>query len=187
METATYTVRRTVPDHAFTIAWFGLMAFVWFGWGQEDPPPAWRKWLGIGSGVGVLLAGLFGFGVFRHWRDGSALEGRYEWFGILVGLEVVAAGLGCGYLWRTRRNRWMAWWVAVVVAAHFLPLAFFLNDASMVILGVIQLVALAVLVPRLRGGAYATSRLVGPVMGVSLAGFALVSTVAFLSTRGAPW
>ena len=27
-------------DHAFTIAWFGLMTFVWFDWGQEAHRPA---------------------------------------------------------------------------------------------------------------------------------------------------
>ncbi|GAB3454596.1 hypothetical protein [Actinophytocola sediminis] len=166
-------------DHAFTIGWFGLMAFVWFGWGQEDPPAAWRWRLGVGSGLGVLLAGVFGFVVFRRWADGSALEGRYAWFGVLVAAEVVAAGVGGLYLSRTGRGRWLAWWVAVVVAVHFVPLAFFLADASLVVLGVLQLGALGFLVRRLRADDGPTSRLVGPVMGTSLLVFAALSLVVF--------
>lgn len=39
-----------VRDHAFTIAWFGLMTMVWLGWAQEDPPERLRLPLGVGSG-----------------------------------------------------------------------------------------------------------------------------------------
>lgn len=174
-------------DHAFTIAWFGLMAMVWFGWGQEDPPPEWRWRLGVGSVLGVVLLGLFGYGVFVRWGEGTALDGRYEWFGVLVLLEVLLAGVGCLVLWKRRRSRWMAWWVALVVALHFIPLAFLLDYWSLTALGVIQTVCLIVLVPRLRAADATTSRLVGPVMGVSLLVFATVSVVVFAVTQGAPW
>ncbi|MGC5617170.1 hypothetical protein [Georgenia sp. Z1491] len=174
-------------DHAFTIAWFGLMAFVWFGWGQEDPPASWRWRLGVGSGLGLVLAGAFGASVAVHWGGGSALEGRYPWFGALVAAEVLLAGAGCLWLWRVRRTRWMAWWVAVFVALHFIPLAFFLGDASLAVLGLVQLVALAVLVPRLARDSVATSRLVGPTMGVTLLLLAAVSAVVLLVRYGSPW
>lgn len=176
-----------IRDHAFTIAWFGLMAFVWLGWAQEDPPPERRWKLGVGSGLGVLLAVAFGVSVYLHWFDGSALEGRFHWFGILTGLEVVAAGVGCLWLARTGRTRWMAWWVAIVVALHFVPLAFLLDDWSLVAVTVVQLAALAVLWPRLRRSDAPTSRDVGPAMGGSLLLFALISAVVFLLTRGSPW
>src|SRR5690625_6334634 len=71
-------------DHAFTIAWFGLMTMVWFGWGQEDPPQRWRWRLGAGSVLGLSLLGVFGYGVVLRWGDGTALEGRYSWFGVLT-------------------------------------------------------------------------------------------------------
>lgn len=174
-------------DHAFTIAWFGLMAMVWFGWGQEDPPRRWRWRLGVGSVLGVILAGLFGYGVFVRWGEGSALDGRYEWFGLLVLLEVVLAGAGCLILWKRQQIRWTAWWVALVVALHFLPLALLLGDWSLTVLGVAQAVCLIVLTPRLRAADGTTSRLVGPVMGVTLLVFAMVSVVAFAMTEGAPW
>lgn len=174
-------------DHAFTIAWFGLMTMVWFGWGQEDPPQTWRWRLGAGSVVGVALAGAFGYGVVERWNDGSAMEGRYGWFGVLVALELIVAGVGCVYLWRKERSRWMAWWVAVVVAAHFPPLALILNDDSLVVLGLGQAALLAALVPRLRSDRAPTSRLVGPVMGGSFLVFAAVSLAVFLGSVGTPW
>ncbi|CAM3531552.1 hypothetical protein OCAE111667_14185 [Occultella aeris] len=174
-------------DHAFTIAWFGLMAFVWCGWAQEDPPPRWRWCLGVASGLGAILAGGFGYSVALHWDDGSALEGRYEWFGAVVGLEVLLAGAGCLVLARRSQSRWMAWWVALVVALHFIPLAFFLGDWSLALLGLMQAAALFGLLPRLRRTDEPTSRLVGPVMGASLLVFALLSCVVFVARIGSPW
>lgn len=176
-----------VRDHAFTIAWFGLMAVVWFGWGQEDPPDSWRWKLGVGSGLGVVLAGLFGYGMVIRWNEGGALDGQEAVFGQLVGAEVLLAGLGCLWLWRSRRTRWSAWWVALVVALHFVPLAFILRDWSLVGLGLLQAIGLAALMPRLRRADGPTSRLVGPLMGVSLLGFGLLSSVVFLVRSGTPW
>ncbi len=155
-------------DEYFTTAWFGLMAFVWFGWSQEDPPARWRLWLGLGSGVGIALAVTFGVLTATHWSSPSALEGSYQWFGVLVGAEVVLAGAGCLVLHRRGAGRWMAWWVAVVVAAHFLPLALLLSDPGVAVVGVVQLIALGALVPRLRGASFSSSRLAGPTMGVTL-------------------
>jgi hypothetical protein len=155
-------------DEYFTVAWFGLMAFVWFGWSQEDPPARWRLWLGLGSGVGIALAATFGVLTATNWSSPSALEGSYQWFGVLVGAEVVLAGAGCLVLFRRGSGRWMAWWVAAVVAAHFLPLALLLSAPAVAVVGVVQLVALGALVPRLRDAAFSSSRLAGPTMGLTL-------------------
>lgn len=174
-------------DHAFTIAWFGLMAVVWFGWAQEDPPPRWRWALGAGSVLGIAIAGVFGYTVGLRWDDGSALEGVYAWFGVLTLAEVVLAAAGALLLWRRGRSRWIAWWVAFIVALHFMPLAFLLRDWSLIVLGVIQVLALSVLIPRLQRDEGVSSRLVGPVMGVSLLLFAAVSIVVFHRTVGMPW
>lgn len=176
-----------VRDHAFTIAWFGLMTMVWLGWAQEDPPERLRLPLGVGSGLGLVLTGLCVYPVVTHWRTDSALTGQYAWFGVLVGLEVLAAAIGCVVLWRRGASRWMAWWVALVVAVHFLGLAVMLRDPAVAALGVLQAVALFVLVPRLRAGQATSSRLVGPVMGLSLLLFAAASAVVFVVRHGAPW
>ncbi|MEU5992466.1 hypothetical protein ABZ806_26155 [Spirillospora sp. NPDC047418] len=155
-------------DQCFTTAWFGLMAFAWFGWGQENPPRPWRLWLGAGAVLGIGLAVVFGLLTAANWDEPTALEGRYPWFGALVTTEVVAAGAGCLHLARRAAARWMAWWVAVVVAAHFLPLALLLDDAGVAIIGVVQLVALGSVVSRLRRTTASTSRSTGPIMGGTL-------------------
>ncbi|GAA3720536.1 hypothetical protein GCM10022224_103290 [Nonomuraea antimicrobica] len=155
-------------DQYFTTAWFGLMAFVWFGWAQESPPRRWRVWLGVGSVLGVGLAVAFGVLTAANWGEPSALEGKYAWFGVLVAVEVIAAGAGCLVLARRGASSWMAWWVALVVAAHFLPLALLLNDIGVAVVGVVQLVALGAVVRRLRGTPTPSSQLAGPIMGATL-------------------
>ncbi|WP_043623034.1 hypothetical protein [Nonomuraea candida] len=164
-------------DLCFTTAWFGLMAFVWFGWSQEDPPRSWRISLGVGSALGVGLAVAFGVLTVANWDQPSALEGKYAWFGLLVAAEVLAAGAGCLVLARRGAPRWMAWWVAIVVAAHFLPLALLLNDIGVAVVGVVQLVVLGVVARRLRGTTTPSSRLAGPAMGVTLLLSAAISAV----------
>lgn len=162
-------------DALFTTAWFGLMTGVWLGWAQEAPPRRSRPWLVVGSVVGLALAVGFGIAVAVNWAAPSALEGKYQWFGVLVGVEGLAAGVGCGLLARRGRDRWMAWWVGLVVAAHFVPLAFLLSDLSIGVVGLLQVVALLALLPRLRRAHTPTSSTVGPVMGYSLLGYAVVT------------
>lgn len=176
-----------VRDHAFTIAWFGLMAVVWFGWAQEDPRPRWRWWLGAGSVLGIAIAGVFGYAVGRRWDEPSALEGFYAWFGVLTLVEVVLGAVGAIILWRRGRSRWIAWWIGFVVALHFMPLAFLLRDWSLIVLGVVQALALAALIPRISRDDAVSSRLVGPVMGGTLLAFAAASIVVFYRSEGLPW
>lgn len=164
-----------VRDQTFTVAWFGLMVVVWLGWAQEDPPAAWRKWLGLGSVVGIALAAGFGVLTARHWAGETALADRYHWFGVLVAVEVAAAGAGCAVLARRGADRWMAWWVALVVGAHFLPLAFLLDDASIGVFGLLQCAGLVLLGRFLRRSDVTASRYVGPLMGASLLAYAVVS------------
>lgn len=176
-----------VRDHAFTIAWFGLMAVAWFGWSQEDPPSHWRWKLGVGSIIGLAFTGAFGYAMVTRWGHDSALEGRYEWLGLLVLIEVVAATVGSVYLHRGGNGRWAAWWVALVVAAHFVPLAFLVEDGSLILLGLVQAAGLLLMTRPLRGKQWSTSRLVGPMMGVSMLFFAVVSSALFVTTEGSLW
>ncbi|MEV5890176.1 hypothetical protein [Nonomuraea fuscirosea] len=155
-------------DQFFTTAWFGLMAFVWFGWSQESPDRRWRVWLGAGSVLGIGIAVAFGVLTAANWDQPTALDGKYAWFGVLVAAEVVAAGAGCLLLSRRGASRWMAWWVALVVAAHFLPLALLLNDLGVAVVGLVQLAALGLVARPLRATSTPSSRSAGPIMGATL-------------------
>ncbi len=168
-------------DALFTAAWFGLMTTVWLGWAQEDPPRPWRIWLGIGSGAGALVAVGFGVAVASHWDAPTALSDRYGWFGVLVAAQVVAAGLGSLLLARRGRARWMAWWVALVVAVHFVPLGWLLDFGLVGALGIMEATALLLLVPRLRASTRPTSAPVGAVMGCSLLLGSMISGAVGLS------
>lgn len=109
------------------------------------------------------------------------------WFGVLTLAEVVLAAVGAFVLWRRGKPRWTAWWIAFVVALHFMPLAFLLRDWSLIVLGVVQALALSALIPRLSRDENVSSRLVGPVMGVTLLLFAAASIVVFYRSVGLPW
>ncbi|MEO3782466.1 hypothetical protein ABGB12_03985 [Actinocorallia sp. B10E7] len=127
--------------------------------------------------LGIALA--LGFGVLtaRHWSGGTALADRYHWFGVLVAAEAAAAGLGCAVLARWNAGRWMAWWVALVVGLHFLPLSALLDDASIAVFGLLQCAGLVLLARPLRRSDVTTSRYAGPLMGTSLLAYAAVSSV----------
>lgn len=167
-------------DAAFTAAWFGLMTMVWCGWAQEDPPRRLRPWLGAASVAGALLACGCGYLVARRWDTASALDGRYHWFGVLVAVEVLVAGAGCLVLARRGAARWFAWWVALVVALHFLPLAALLDDLGVAVVGGVLTVALVALVPRLRRSQGTTSAVVGSVTGGVLLLSGLLAAVVAL-------
>lgn len=167
-------------DLLYTVAWFGLMTSVWFGWAQESPAPRARVPLIVGSVIGVAIA--IGFGILTglNWDQATALEGRYGTFGVIVGAEVVLAGAGAAVLAAAGQPRWMAWWIAVVVAAHFVSLAWLLDGVSLAVLGALQLVALAIGAGLARDGEVPTSRWVGPLMGVSILTYAIVGAVVAL-------
>lgn len=128
----------------------------------------------------MAIAGGFGVVTVRNWDAASALEGSFHWFGVLVAVEVVAAGAGCAVLARAKASRWMAWWVAIVIAVHFVPLGILLTDWSVAAFGLIQTAGLVWFVRRLRHAECTTSRVVGPWMGATLLGYALISALLYL-------
>ncbi|MCO1658261.1 hypothetical protein [Pseudonocardia humida] len=139
-------------DMAVTAAIFGVAAFVWFGWAQEAPPARWRLPLGLGSALGLLLGAVGGLLAWQNWGSGMALadpQARLA-FGIVCGVEFGAAALGAAVLGLTKRPKWIASWIAFVVGAHFVPLAFIFGDPWMIALAVLVVLAagLSVLVHR---------------------------------------
>ena len=162
-------------DSMFTTAWFGLMSLVWFGWAQEAPPEPLKTPLIIGSVLGLAVTVGFGVLTALSWNEPTALEGHYTWFGIIVGTEFALAGAGAAALAVTGHEPWSAWWVALVVALHLLTLAWIFHGPSLVILGCVQVFALAVGAAVTRGGSDPSSRWVGPIMGGTFLLFSLVN------------
>jgi hypothetical protein len=64
-------------DAAATAAVFGFFASAWFGWAQDQPPPAWRTALDADTS---------------------------RTFGLVVGIEVALAAIGAAVLARRRRS-----------------------------------------------------------------------------------
>ena len=82
-------------DTIATAAVFGFFASAWFGWAQDQPPPAWRRWLVAGSILSLLTAVAGGVLTWRHWTDPTAFDAdTSRTFGIVVGVEFALAGLG---------------------------------------------------------------------------------------------
>ncbi len=171
-------------DSLYTTAWFGLMTAVWFGWAQEAPPAWLRTKLIAGSVVGLVIAVVFGVLTGLHWSEPTALEGRYARFGIVVGAEFALAGVGAAILLLTGRGRWTAWWVGLVVAAHFISLAWIFGGPSLAWLGIVEVAALIVGALWFRsaraGNGLTTSTWVGPLMGLSILAYAVVNGVVTL-------
>lgn len=119
-----------IRDFAMYAAIFGVFAFAWFGWAQENPPQWLRPWLGVGSGLGAILAGIGGYLAYTQWDASSALAkaGAYETFGIIVVTECLLSLVGALALIKMHKQHLVAAWVAFVVAIHFVPLAFIFDD-----------------------------------------------------------
>jgi hypothetical protein len=74
--------------------------------------------------AGLLTAIAGGIVAWQNWDAGTVFDaatGRS--FGIVVGVEVLLAGLGAWFLAYRRRTELIPPWVALVVGVHFFPLA----------------------------------------------------------------
>lgn len=122
-------------DYAMYAAIFGFFGMMWFGMAQENPPKSWRVWLGVGSVVSVLIALLGVYLAVTNWQAVTGLDDKraYITFGITVATEVALIAIGAMLL----AKRWphlISAWIALVVGAHFLPLAWVFKDPALYLL-----------------------------------------------------
>jgi hypothetical protein len=81
-------------DAAATAAVFGFFASAWFGWAQDQPPPAWRTALVAGSILSLLTAVGGGVMTWRNWSGPTAFDAdTSRTFGLVVGIEVALAAV----------------------------------------------------------------------------------------------
>lgn len=169
-----------VRDLAVTAVVFGVAAFVWFGWGQGGPPERWRVWLGVGSGLGLLVALAGGFLAWQNWGPESVFAdaGTRRAFGIVCGVEFGLAGVGAAVLGVRKRPQWIAPWIAFVVGAHFVPLAGIFRDPGLVVLAV--LVCAAAVAAVVLRGRLTPSAVTGVGAGTALLAFGLRAALLVL-------
>lgn len=171
-----------VRDFAFTALIFGVAAFVWFGWGQEDPPRAWRVILAVGAGLGVILAVVGGVLVYQNWGAETALGvgDGYRTFGIICGVEFGLAAVGAAILGITKHPAWISTWISFVVGVHFIPLAFVFDDFGLFGLAAAMAITSGVSVYLNRRTGVTPSAVVGLGSGTSLMLFAVRAAVIAL-------
>jgi len=171
-----------IRDYTMYTAIFGMFSFCWFGWAQERPRASWRLWIGLASGVALLvcLAGVY-LSV-RNWEAASALSEStaHQTYLITVYVEFLLAGIGAFFLIRRKRSDYVAPWIALVVGIHFIGLVGVFDDPALYVLAALM-TAVALLSVRIaRRLDVASSAITGIGSGTILFGFALLGLARYL-------
>ncbi len=121
---------------------FGLAAFVWAGWAQEQPPAGvvWRVVLGVLTGLGLILAAVSVPVAIRNWGAGSAFDAKGPAFVVYIVVFWVEVAIMIGLsIWANvaGRSDLIAPLILAVVGVHFLPLAWVFGQPLLAVVGVI--------------------------------------------------
>jgi hypothetical protein len=129
-------------DLVMTGAIFGVAAFVWAGWAQENPPSQWiwRVVLALLGLAGIALAAISIPAAIRHWNSPTAITAGSPAFIVYVVVfwVEVAACIGLS-IWAVRAGRsdLIAPLVLLIVGIHFLPLAWVFGQPIMAVAGIV--------------------------------------------------
>ncbi|MGH3423861.1 MAG: hypothetical protein ACRDO8_03975 [Nocardioidaceae bacterium] len=132
-------------DAAMMTLFLGFFASAWFSWAQAAPPDPWRAPLDIAAFAALAVAVVGGVQAWRHRSDGSVLAapGAMRAYNIIVAVEFASCALGALALGWSGHAQYIPVWVALVVGAHFWPLAPLLANRLLVPLGAVLVVAAA--------------------------------------------
>ncbi|MHA6480964.1 hypothetical protein ACX1C1_03470 [Paenibacillus sp. strain BS8-2] len=172
-----------IRDYAMYASVFGMFSFAWFGWAQERPRPSWRLYLGLASGVAMLVCLLGVYLSINNWDEASALNevDSFRTYLIAFYAEFIIAGAAAFVLIRKKLGDYVAPMVAFVVGVHFVALAPVFDDNGLYVLAAL-LVAVAVvasiIAPKLQ---VARSAVTGIGAGISLLVFAAIGLIRFFS------
>lgn len=174
-------------DLLMTAAIFGFFSVVWFGWAQERPPAGAAILLGIGSGIGLLLAIVFGLLSWRNWDAPTALgttDGSWRSYLIIVGVEFTLAAAGGIALALSRWAPFVPLWVLLIVGVHFFALApIFGMPALSILAALLMAAAVAAMIIAIRSDLQ-PSFLAGIFAGPLLLAFAIIAAALWLTTLG---
>lgn len=168
-------------DYTMYAAIFGMFSFSWFGWAQENPRASWRKYIGIASGIALLvcLAGIYLS--ITNWDAPSALSNQSSFRNYLISVytEIILAGAGAFVFIKTKRSKYVSPWIAFIVGIHFISLKHVFNDSSLYVLAALLVaVAISTLIisPKLK---VAHSAITGIGSGTVLFCFALLGLIRY--------
>lgn len=171
-----------IRDYAMYTAIFGMFSFVWFGWAQENPRKNWRKYIGVASGIALLVCLIGVYLSVTHWDAATTLSEKDTFTNYLIVFytEFFIAGLGAFLLIRSKKKDYVAPWIAFIVGAHFFWLENIFKDPSLYMLAVLM-IAIAVLSPWLsKKIGVANSAITGIGSGTSLFCFAILGLIRYL-------
>ena len=85
-----------IRDYTMYAAILGFFSLSWFGWAQEKPRESWRKYLGMASGVSLLVCLIGVYLSVNNWNAPSALSdtSTFQTYLITVYIEFFLAGAG---------------------------------------------------------------------------------------------
>ncbi|CAG7637262.1 hypothetical protein ACFQI7_07605 [Paenibacillus allorhizosphaerae] len=172
-----------IRDYAMYTAIFGIFSCSWFGWALENPRPSWRLYLGIASGIS-LLVGLFGIYLsITHWDAGTALSepGAYDHYLLFVFIEFFLAGIGAFWLLKNKRSNVVAPWIAFIVGVHFFWLKSVFQDAGLYLLAVLLIAVSVISLFVSKKLNVASSAITGIGAGTVLLCFAVLGWIRFVT------
>ncbi|OZQ68473.1 hypothetical protein CA600_06580 [Paenibacillus sp. VTT E-133280] len=171
-----------VRDYAMYASIFGMFSFSWFGWAQENPRSSWRKYIGIASGVSLLICLIGVYLSVTNWDAPSVLNDKtsFDNYLISVYVELFLAGAGASILMKCKYNDYVAPWISFIVGIHFIGLKSVFNDFSLYLLAAL-LVAISIvslfISKKLK---VANSAITGIGAGTVLFAFALLGLIRYL-------
>ncbi len=133
-------------DLTVTAVILGVAGALWFGWGQAQPPAGWGLPMIIGTLAAIAVAVAAGITMSRLRHGATAMESRRvrRAYGITVGIETAAIGLGAAGLALAGRSAYTAPWILLVVGVHFVPLGRLFGSVDLLWAGlVLSAVAIA--------------------------------------------
>lgn len=172
-----------VRDYAMYASVFGMFSFIWFGWAQENPRAGWRLYLGIASGLALLICLIGVYLSVKNWDEPSALAEASAFRNYLISFyaEFILGGAGAFLLIRKGHKTYVAPWIAFIVGIHFISLKSVFDDASLWLLAVLMVAVSIIAIraaPRLQ---VAHSAITGIGAGTVLFGFAVLGLIRFVS------
>lgn len=171
-----------VRDYAMYASIFGLFSFSWFGWAQENPRPSWRKYIGIASGISLLVCLIGVYLSVTNWGAPSVLNDKTSFNNYLISvyIELFLAGAGASILMKSKNNDYVSPWIAFIVGIHFIGLKSVFNDFSLYLLAALLVAVSTASLFISKKLKIANSAVTGIGAGTILFAFALLGLIRYL-------